>query len=72
MSSQSTLKGKGRKNSQAFQQIIDLFTDTVTILNYLDLRSFMGCPRGMSTIQYTRIGNYARFLGQLFFIDKFS
>lgn len=32
----------------------------------------MGCPRGMSTIQYTRIGNYARFLGQLFFIDKFS
>ena len=34
--------------------IIDLFTDTATILNLLDLRSIMGCPGGMSTIQYTR------------------
>ena len=55
-----------------FQQIIDLFTDTVAILNYLDLRSIMGCPGGMSMIQYTRICNYTRFLGQLFFINKFS
>ena len=33
---------------------IDLFTDTAAILNYLDLRSIMGSPRGMSTSQYTR------------------
>ena len=32
---------------------IDLFTDTAAILNYLDLRSVMGCPGGMSTSQYT-------------------
>ena len=34
--------------------IIDLFTDTATIVNLLDLRSIMGCQGGMSTIQYTR------------------
>ena len=33
---------------------IDPFTDTAAILNLFDLRSIMGCPRGMSTIQYTR------------------
>ena len=33
---------------------IDLFTDTATILNYLDLKSIVGCPEGMSTIRYTR------------------
>ena len=30
-----------------------LFTDTAAILNYLDLRSIMGCPGDMSTIRYT-------------------
>ena len=33
---------------------IDLFNDTATILNQLDLKSSMGCQGGMSTIQYTR------------------
>ena len=33
---------------------IDLFTDTAAILNYLDLKSIIGCPGGMSTIPYTR------------------
>ena len=33
---------------------IDLFTDTATLLNYLDLTSIGGCPEGMSTIRYTR------------------
>ena len=32
-----------------------LFTDTTAILNYFDLRSIMGCPRGMSTIRCTRL-----------------
>ena len=34
--------------------VIDLFTDTATILKYLDLKSIMGCSGGMSTIRYTR------------------
>ena len=32
---------------------MDLLTDTVAILNYLDLRKTMGCPGGMGTIRYT-------------------
>ena len=32
---------------------MDLFTDTVAILNLLGLRSIMGCPGGMSMIRYT-------------------
>ena len=28
---------------------IDLFTNTAAILNQFDLRSIIGCPRGMST-----------------------
>ena len=31
--------------------LIDLFTDTAGILNYLDLGKIMGCPGGMSTIR---------------------
>ena len=41
-------------NHYPADSIIDLFTDTTTILNKLDLRSIMGSPVGMSTIQYTR------------------
>ena len=48
---------------------IGLFTGTAAILNYIDLRSIMGCPGGMSTIRYTRLvfrrafqGNFSRFL----------
>ena len=51
--------------------VIDLFTDTAAILNYLNLSSIMGCPGGMSTIRGTRISIIdARFSGQFFF--KFS
>ena len=32
---------------------IDFFTDMTATLNYLDLRSIMGCPGGMNMIQYT-------------------
>ena len=31
--------------------LIDLFTDTATILNLFDLRSIIGCPGGMSTFR---------------------
>ena len=49
---------------------MDLFTDRAAILNWLDLRSIIECPGGMSTIRYTRISIYARFTGRFFF--KFS
>ena len=47
--------------------LIDLFTDTAAILNFLDLRGIMGCPGGMSTIRCTRISINARFSGPFFF-----
>ena len=31
---------------------IDLFTETVAILNKFDLRSIIGCPGGMSTFPF--------------------
>ena len=34
--------------------VIDLFTDTVAILNLLDVRSIMGCPGGHSLSIYSR------------------
>ena len=45
---------------------IDLFTDTVAILNLLDLKSIMGCSAGMNTMRYT-LGIYERFSGQFSF-----
>ena len=37
-----------------YARAIDLFTDMMSILNYLDLRSIMVCSGGISTIRYTR------------------
>ena len=54
-------KGFKKRNAMGF------FTDTAAILNYLDLRSIMGCPEGISAIRYTRISIYALFSGQFFF-----
>ena len=45
---------------------IDLFTDTVAILNLLDLKSIMGCSVGMNTMRYT-LSIYERFSGQFSF-----
>ena len=45
---------------------IDLFTDTVAILNLLDLKSIVGCSAGMNTMRYT-LSIYERFSGQFSF-----
>ena len=41
---------------------LDFFTDMAAILNYLDLRSIMGCPGGMCAIRYTQLAQYLRAL----------
>ena len=48
-----------------------LFTDTAAILNYLDLRSIMGCPGDMSTIRYT-VNPLLSPPGGLFFSSTFE
>ena len=56
-----------------FNLIIDLFTDTAAILNLLDLRSIMGCSRGMSTIRFTRSVYIRVLFGPIFlqfFLEK--
>ena len=53
--------------------LIDLFTDTASILNLLDLRSIMGCSRGMSMIRFTRSVYIRALLGPTFlqfFLEK--
>ena len=44
----------------------DLSTDTAAIMNLLDSRSIMGCPRDMSTIQYTRSVYMRALFGPIF------
>ena len=46
---------------------IDLFTDTAAILNYLDLRSIMGCLGGHEHVPTYSLSIYARFSDQFFF-----
>ena len=45
------------------ERVIDLFTDTAAILNYLDLRTIMECPGGISL-------PHRRFQGSSFFIPS--
>ena len=59
--------GENEKKGFEKKKCNRLFTDTAAILNYLDLRSIMVCPEGISAIRYTRISIYALFLGQFFF-----
>ena len=49
---------------------IDLFTYTTAILNYLDLRSIMGCPGGHEHDPIYSLSVYACFSGQLSFPRK--
>ena len=37
---------RGSSRDEKKGSVIDLFTDTVAILNLLDVRSIMGCPGG--------------------------
>ena len=46
-------------------RLIDLFTDTAAILNYLDLRSIMGCP-GAGLGVWARSDILAQYLNALF------
>ena len=46
--------------------LIDLLTDTATILNEFDLRSIIGCPGSMSTFRL-----YFRALFGTFFVKVF-
>ena len=50
----SPLQRSKKETGTEMRSAIDLFTDTAAILNYLDSRSIMGYPGGMSTIRYTR------------------
>ena len=45
---------KGRLSATSHSWPNRPFTNKAAILNYLDFRSIMGCPGGMSTIRYTR------------------
>ena len=48
---------------------IDIFTDTVAILNLLDLRSIMGCPGGTRSV-FTRAFRAKRELHGIFLGKK--
>ena len=53
---------------------IDLFTDTAAILNYFDLRSIMGCPRGhehdsIYSLSITNVVFHCIFHGEQAIID---
>ena len=49
--------------------LIDFFTDTVAILNLLDLRSFMGCPGGTRSV-FTHAFRAKRELQRIFIWKK--
>ena len=56
-----------KKNNMVIS--IDLFTNTAAILNYLDLRSIMGCPGGTRSV-FTLAFRAIRELQRIFFGEK--